>query len=239
MSQHTIETSRGVLTYTLHRKQVKNINLRVRIEGTVSLSANPRVSLSTIEDFILRKADFIFDALENFQEKAPLDAPIPVSRTGDSVLYLGGELVIAVVEGKAKIPWNREGTLFVVTENVQDSAKIQRQVDKFFQQRSQELFASLMVKYQSLLDPYGIPLATLKIRSMTSRWGTCHTGKGVVTLNSKLIHVPISCIDYVVLHEFCHFVHPNHSKAFYNLVSQFMPDWKTEKKQLEKYSCRI
>lgn len=239
MSEHRLETPRGTLHYSLTRKQVKNLNLRVKAQGTVSVSASPRVSLASIEDFLLRKADFIFDALEQFQAKAPLAQQEPAGATGDRLLYLGEELVVAVVQGSRKIPWQREGTLFVVTEDVEDAGAIQALVEAFFQQQQRELFSALMAKYQSLFAGMDVPEAQLKIRSMRSRWGTCHTGKGVITLNSKLIHVPMTCVDYVVLHEFCHFIHPDHSPAFYRLVAKFMPGWKEEKKKLQSYSCRL
>lgn len=239
MTQRTLTTPRGTLTYQLERKQVKNINLRVRPDGTISVSANPRVPLATLDDFVQRKADFVFNALEQFQQRAPLTPLTPGWKTGEKVLYLGEDLVLAVIEGTAKLPWHSDGTLFVVTEDLTDQGKIQRQIETFFKQKEQELFASLMMKYQQLLAGYPIPHAILKIRSMTSRWGSCHPRKGVVTLNSKLIHTPIACVDYVVLHEFCHFVHPNHSKSFYGLVAQFMPDWKERKELLQGYSARI
>ncbi|OYP38116.1 metal-dependent hydrolase [Lachnotalea glycerini] len=55
-----------------------------------------------------------------------------------------------------------------------------------------------------------------------------------MSLNSKLIEAPRNCIEYVVLHEFTHFIHPNHSKKFYDFVAMLMPDWKERKMELEK-----
>lgn len=54
-----------------------------------------------------------------------------------------------------------------------------------------------------------------------------------ITLNSLLIEMPKNCIEYVLLHEYCHFIHPNHSKDFYAYVSMLMPDWKERKKLLK------
>ena len=69
---------------------------------------------------------------------------------------------------------------------------------------------------------------------MISTWGTCQAQQKVITLNSKLIEKPKSCIEYVVLHEFAHFIHPNHSKEFYGFITMLMPDWKEHKYLLEK-----
>ncbi len=52
-------------------------------------------------------------------------------------------------------------------------------------------------------------------------------------VNKRLIEAPKNCIEYVVYHEFCHFVHPNHSKLFYNLLQVMLPDWRESKQLLE------
>jgi predicted metal-dependent hydrolase len=69
---------------------------------------------------------------------------------------------------------------------------------------------------------------------MTSRWGSCQPKRGLITLNKRLLEVPRNCIEYVVMHEFVHFIHPNHSKQFYEFLSVLMPDWKERKAFLEK-----
>ncbi|WP_295094925.1 M48 family metallopeptidase [Ruminococcus sp.] len=71
--------------------------------------------------------------------------------------------------------------------------------------------------------------------NMTSRWGSCLPSKCIITLNKSLIEAPKCCIEYVVYHEFCHFIHPNHSKQFYSLLQIMLPDWKERKSLLEKY----
>ena len=80
--------------------------------------------------------------------------------------------------------------------------------------------------------PYGAPYPVWTVRSMTSRWGSCQPQTGKITLNSKLIFYPKEAIEYVVVHEFAHFAHPDHSKAFWTLVAEIMPDYKERKKLL-------
>ncbi|MBP0971742.1 MAG: M48 family metallopeptidase [Oscillospiraceae bacterium] len=70
--------------------------------------------------------------------------------------------------------------------------------------------------------------------------GSCYTGqypwaaagKGIA-LNRRLIEAPKNCIEYVVTHEFCHLVYPNHSKQFYALLQVMLPDWRESKDLLE------
>lgn len=59
--------------------------------------------------------------------------------------------------------------------------------------------------------------------------------KKVVTFNTALFFVPIDCVEYVAVHEFTHFLHPNHSKKFHSAMTVFMPDWKIRKQKLQKF----
>ena len=69
---------------------------------------------------------------------------------------------------------------------------------------------------------------------MISRWGSCQPKRKVLTFNKRLIEMPKICIEYVVLHEFVHFLQADHSKKFYALMTMFMPDWESRARLLEK-----
>ena len=68
---------------------------------------------------------------------------------------------------------------------------------------------------------------------MQRRWGS-YSKNGRVTLNIDLVRAPLPCIDYVIVHELAHALHPNHGRSFYDLLSQMMPDWERRKLALEK-----
>ena len=67
---------------------------------------------------------------------------------------------------------------------------------------------------------------------MVRRWGSC-TRSGTILLNLALVKAPVTCIDYVVMHELCHLKEPNHGPGFFRLLSRFMPDWESRKERLE------
>ena len=68
---------------------------------------------------------------------------------------------------------------------------------------------------------------------MNNRWGSC-TNNGKMILNTELIKAPRPCIEYVIKHELCHLVYRNHTKAFYELLSNEMPEWEKWKNKLEQ-----
>ena len=79
-----------------------------------------------------------------------------------------------------------------------------------------------------------IPIPTLKIRKMTSRWGVCNTKTHHITLNLELIHLNIEYLDYVIVHELSHLIEPNHSRAFWNIVSKYYPNYKQIRKEMRE-----
>lgn len=76
----------------------------------------------------------------------------------------------------------------------------------------------------------------LKFRKMKTRWGVCYLNKNTISLTKNIIHIPLELIEYVIIHEFCHFKHPNHSKDFYKEVGLYCSDYKKRVKKLKSYS---
>lgn len=83
---------------------------------------------------------------------------------------------------------------------------------------------------------YGIPAPRLKIFAMRRAWGRCYYTKGLITLNLHLVKAPRPCIDYIVLHELCHFMVSNHSKDFHRLVESFLPGWREADQLLKTFA---
>ena len=74
--------------------------------------------------------------------------------------------------------------------------------------------------------------AAIRIHPMKTRWGSCNFQKGTLNFNLYLIDQPLECIEYVVMHEFAHFVCHDHSAAYHALMTHLMPDWKARKQIL-------
>ena len=92
-----------------------------------------------------------------------------------------------------------------------------------------------MNRHLPFLRDYGYDLTPeLKCRVMTSKWGVCYTKKNRITISSYLFHYPLECLEYIIVHEMTHFIVPNHSKRFYELVAGRMPDYKNAQKRLKE-----
>ncbi|MEG2053455.1 MAG: M48 family metallopeptidase [Oscillospiraceae bacterium] len=76
-------------------------------------------------------------------------------------------------------------------------------------------------------------MPTIKYRKMKSRWGVCFPTRKSITLNTQLAAMPTAAQEYVVLHEFVHFLHPDHQKGFHAEMKKLMPDYKERQKLLK------
>ena len=77
-----------------------------------------------------------------------------------------------------------------------------------------------------------VPYPAVTVRIMKTRWGSCTAAKGHISLNARLLEVPHSAAEYVVVHEFAHFLEQNHSTDFWNVVEKYLPDYRERKKEL-------
>jgi len=94
--------------------------------------------------------------------------------------------------------------------------------------------AYLKERCLDIAEDMGLVTHQIRIREMTSCWGTCHTN-ATITLNQALIQVPDWVSDYVMIHECAHLVHFNHSHAFWALVNDYTPHTKSAKKWLKDH----
>lgn len=232
--QRTVVCERGTITYFLTRKSVKNINLRVKLDGRVLVSANRRVPTAYIDDFIRQKQLYILSALAEFEEKRKRMQEEPKRYvSGETCRLLGRNFRLTVEEAEEETVYMDGDGIFLKVKDETDFRHKEIMMTRWLKEYRMAVFKKLVDAAYERFREYHVPYPELKVRSMTSRWGSCHPVKGVITLNSRLIEAPESCIEYVVLHEFAHFIYPDHSRRFWDLVTMLMPDWRERKNRLE------
>lgn len=235
--QRTIDLGSIVLEYTLERKRVKNLNMRIRSDGSIYVSANSRVPIYMIEDFMRSRGEYILTAVENIKRSAESMPRLEKYETGERFIFQGGPCRLEVSCGAADSVHFSDGILFVASKNADDAEYTKKLVDKWLASQCEMLFKLLLDKRYADMRRFGIPYPKLSIRSMRSRWGSCLPSKAKITLNSKLMATPLPCIDYVVVHELAHLLYPNHSREFWAFVKIFVPDCIELRKHLKKYSA--
>lgn len=228
MTMRCVTADGKTISYEFRRKKVKNINLRVRPDGSVTVSASSRVPLAVVDSFVSSKAELILQAQQRFSQKKETPPPRQYV-TGETVRYLGKPLLLEVREGRPSGGEIRDDRLLLTVPIGADAKGRERAFLRFWDQCCREVFGGLLVGQYPLFQELGVAEPTLRVRGMRSRWGSCHVQQGIITLSRQLLERPLAAVEYVVLHEYCHFIHPNHSKDFYHLVEKLMPDWRQRK----------
>ncbi len=236
----TQHTSNKDIDFTLIRKQVKNIGLKVKNTGVVQVTANSRVPLEYIITLVDDKSEWIHKHQEKFrinEDIEKLNAPLTYS-TGEVVYFLGEKYILNVVESTTSKVYVENNILFLNVIKEASVEKKQQMLEKWYREQCAKVFNEVLdFQFESVKEyithnklkekPF------CKLRKMKSCWGVCHYTKGYIVLNTELIKYDMECINYVVLHELIHFRHPNHGKEFYDCVGYFMPNYKEVKGRLK------
>ena len=119
----------------------------------------------------------------------------------------------------------------IILDSVIDLNKSQKikLLEKFYRQTLQEILQKFTIKWQKILQ---VEANFVGIKKMRTRHGSCNARRKNIWISLNLIHHPIDCIEYVLLHEFLHFFEQNHGKKFYALMHKFMPNWQDHQKNL-------
>lgn len=241
--------------YELWVGGVRNLNLRVRTDGSVRLSVPRGTDMRTVDRFIESNLAKITEAVEKMkQRKARTTSDDILYRDGGKVPYLGEYLTLRVLRDatvkRSSVRLNEpDRTLNVRLPLEAPEEKIAEAVLRwkrerlceilsYYENRMPERFGETLTNsVPSGAHPAYIGAPNeITVRAMRSRWGSCHTSKGKLTFNLWLIHAPAACIEYVVTHENAHFLFADHSANFHALMTKVMPDWKQRRTELEKWT---
>lgn len=193
----------------LNKKRIKNLYIRYKDE-TIYIN----VPFLIMEKNINKILDENVDSLRRMIKRDS-------KKTNPSFL---GEQVDIVSISNLKYPECVNGKLFV---------KSRDKIDEAYKYLAEPIFKERLNYIYNLFNE-DIVFPKLKIRKMRSRWGVCNRKDNSITLNLELIKWKIDYIDYVIVHELSHFVHFNHSKAFWEVVNKYCPSYKLIRKNLRE-----
>lgn len=207
--------------YELTRKPVRNINLRVKEDGTLRISANSRVSVKRIEEFIISQQDFIRRATERLQNRRS-ESEI----THDRLRWLGREYPVHVISSSRECAVLEQEEIRVFTR-FPEPEHIRQLLRGFLADSFTQLCRELNDEVRSALISRGLtpPPTRISIKDMKSRWGSCSWAKGHISINFRLAAYPRETVLSVFWHEYAHYWHHDHSARFYAFLDAHYPEY--------------
>lgn len=223
VSLKTITLSDGrELSYELTRKRVKNVNFRAKEDGIVHVSANPRVTVREIEDFLIQRADFFLDAFDKLRARENKS-----SVNTESVNWLGREYPVRIIQNAREIAVFDENECRVFTRIYDNKEYILSLIRRAVNDRFLELCREINAEVRAELAENGLtaPPTQITIKDMKTRWGSCTYTLGHISINVRLAAYPRETVKSVFWHEYAHFWHHDHSKAFYAFLEKNYPEY--------------
>lgn len=237
-----------MMEYNLVRSRRKTLSLQVK-SGKIYVRAPYHVDEQYIDSFVKKKKAWLKAKIS--EQKQTVD--LCCNFTQGSNLYLFGQLVtLNIVAGDVN---TRSNVTLITLENGQQaltitlSQCIQRnlhtplqwaiaiksQLECYFAQQAEKIIPPKVSYYSTLT---GLNPTLIKIRKYSARWGSCNS-KGELSFNYLLMMLPLDVINYVIVHELCHLQHLNHSKDFWQLVTQYYPQQLAAKQWIKTHQSAL
>lgn len=215
----------------VQHKNIKNVHLKVFRELKVVLSVPLQVTDEWVISLLLSKSSWIEKQLQKYKESSGYNNLTNV-KSGSSTQLLGKDRRIIKKNSKKNYVVEEEKYIFVYAD--EEKNLHQYTLEKWWRKTAYKVYTNEMNEiYSKVFKKYGIEKPTLYVRKMKTLWGSCTPSKNKITINQYLLKADLRCIQYVVLHELTHLIHPYHNADFYNFLTIQMPDWKERKKQLD------
>lgn len=213
----------------LIRSQRRTLALQIDARGQLVVRAPQRLPRVEIERFVRSRAAWIRSHQQRVRAAQP---PQHRYRSGERFLYLGEEYPLEIVDVSRPALELRAG-VFRLSRSVAPQAE--QLLTRWYREQAREAFTR-RAEFQA--QRLGLRFAKLRVSSARTRWGSC-SSRGTLSFTWRLVMAPPAVIDYVIVHELAHLQIQGHGRAFWQLVSAWLPGWQSSAAWLKENGYRL
>jgi predicted metal-dependent hydrolase len=211
-----LDISHGGATYRVALKRLSSARrFTLRVRGPtrdVVLTMPSRSSLKSAREFAERHAEWIGTRLARL--------PKPVTFNPNSTAPLRGvDHRIVHRPGVRGVVWIEEGASGPLICVAGERAHVARRVSDYLKREARRDLEAAVLRYAKALK---VAARRIALRDTTSRWGSC-SSTGTLSFSWRLILAPPFVLEYLAAHEVAHFIHMNHSPAFWKVTNRLFP----------------
>ena len=230
------ECSLHGITLHLQYKQVRNLSLRVKPDGSVFVSVPLGVSKRELLRFLADKEDWLRDKVQlqtqRTQQKHYTMGELPYD--GKHVWLWGKRLPAKFFIDKGKsgsYEISDDAVCFYYHKQLGGEG-LCAFVERLYKEQTYNKGRELLLTWSKKM---GVHPTGLKVRIMKTLWGSCNVRTGGVNLNALLACWPAECLELTVVHELTHLLEHNHTPRFYAIVGSFLHDWRKRERILREF----
>ena len=213
----------------------KTLEIQIKPDATIRVLAPQKSTMEWIMEVLKSKESWIEKKRRSILENQPAKLGI---EDGMKILESGEMVTLRIGQNGGSYPVERSGdTIYVniLWEWKGNESLIRTMLRDFYVSNTRRRVESAVKHWSGKL---GLEPKCIRIKDQKRRWGSC-SSKGNVNFNWRLSMAPDEILEYVVVHELCHFFHMDHSKAFWTVVARHLPDYKEKRKWLKDNGQRL
>ena len=224
-----LQTKEGEIPYLLSRSTGRRtLTISIDEHADVRVASPFTMKQHEINSFIQKKTKWILNKINEVKKNKALLNQKEFDH-GHKFLFLGRKHQLNIVERDIKrsrinfdilTGWSVAVPKKLTSENRR--IQVKEKMVQWYRDQAKEILGGRIFQYSRLI---GVEPKKIAVRTQKRLWGCCDYNTRTIHLNWQIILSPIKVIDYVVVHELCHLMVPNHSKRFWKKVEKIMPDF--------------
>lgn len=221
-----------MIHYKIIYSRRRSIGIIITPDSEVIVRAPFRTPLRIIESLVESRSTWIRRHLEKNADRIRINENMEYT-DGEYHFFGGRQYPLRIIQSdKSYVKLN--DAIELGLKDKHDRVKAGIILEKWYKKSARDI---LEKNFREILDKnkiYDFSPTGFVVRSMKGRWGSCSSG-GRITISSELIKIDEKYSEYVIIHELCHLKHHNHSSAYYQLLSDIYPEWKSIRTGLRRY----
>ena len=217
MNNKIYQSFEGLQFLLLRKNNMRYVRIRINPpDGTVTVSAPNSVTLKEIKKILSLKYDFIIEAKKKYTYRE-------IKFENDEKFSLWGDFYPLHIKTGIKNSCFFQNGYIEMTVKDKDYENCKKTLLNFYKS---ELIKKLDIIVPECEKITGIKSIGYCVKNMRSRWGSCYYTKRKLNFSLHLAKYPIICTRYVVIHELCHIIYPNHKTEFKKLLNRYFTEEK-------------
>jgi len=228
----------------IRSKRRKTSELIIEDENEITLRVPFDKSIDEINGIIQNKIQWILKKQDEHKRTKP-EIKEYSYLSSSTIPYLGKNYIIDINVAKKKTGMDtldfRDGKFLFTIYNTDEEnefktkEKVKMLYEDWLKKQAEIIFRN---KVETFRKQVKVKPKKIVLKKLKNRWGSV-TRNGTINLNINLIKTPESVIDYIIIHELCHFKIKGHSFKFWNFLNRFVPDYDKKVRWLEQNSKTI
>jgi len=228
-----VEWAGVTIAYSWCRSRRRTLGITVRPDKSVSVRIPLRTPVKEMRTFVTRRAEWVLKVWKKF-DATPI-RQLPGYGIGAVFMFQGKEYRLEFEKCKRRSVHLRDGFLLLTAPEMPPDETVRGMIDNWYRKQALEIVKERSIECHRMMSSESIPLPQITIRPMTTRWGSYSYRTQRISLNLNLVKAPPACLDYVIIHELCHIKVRHHGPDFWRMVSSYLPNYLSERKQLKQY----